>query len=89
MSSQESRIATQSVVSVESSSLFLHDIFRDVFVSLRKHAHATYSDFSRCKNDNFQLKYFVYFHIFAQNIDCEYSEAVLTSIHNLCFGAKI
>ena len=46
------------------------------------------------KNDNFQLKYFVYFHIFAQNIDCGYTleppqEAVLTSTHNLCFRAKI
>ena len=29
--------------------------------------------FHGCKNDDFQLKYFVYFHIFAQNIDCEYT----------------
>ena len=35
------------------------------------------------------------FLIFAQNIDCVYmlerplAEAVLTSTHNLCFGAKI
>ena len=30
------------------------------------------------------------FLIFAQNIDCGYKfEAVLTSTHNLCFGAKI
>ena len=29
------------------------------------------------------------FLIFAQNIDCGYSEAVLTSTHNLRFGAKI
>ena len=33
------------------------------------------------------------FLIFAQNMDCGYtldlSEAVLTSTHNLCFGAKI
>ena len=31
------------------------------------------------------------FLIFAQNIDCGYTlgEAVLTSTHNLCFGAKI
>ena len=27
--------------------------------------------------------------IFAQNIDCGYSEAVLKSTHNLCFGVKI
>ena len=50
--------------------------------------------------ENFQLKNFDIFRIFAQNIDCEYSiepplqggsnaEAVLTSTHNLCFGAKI
>ena len=51
--------------------------------------------FHGCKNDNFQLKYFDYFHIFAQNIDCwymlEHSEAVsiLTSTHDLCFRAKI
>ena len=39
---------------------------------------------------------FYYFFIFAQNIDCGYKlepprrgEAVLTSTHNLCFGAKI
>ena len=29
------------------------------------------------------------FLIFAQNIDCGYSEAVLTSTHNLCFRAKV
>ena len=38
------------------------------------------------KNDNFQMKCFYIFLIFAQNIDCE---AVLTSTHNLCFRAKI
>ena len=44
-----------------------------------------------CKNDNFQWKNFDIFLIFAQNIDCGYTltEAVLTSTHNLCFGAKI
>ena len=25
-----------------------------------------------CKNDNFRLTFFEYFHIFAQNIDCGY-----------------
>ena len=51
--------------------------------------------FHRCKNDNFQMKFFYIFLIFAQNIDCGYSlepplsEAVLTSTHNLCFGANI
>ena len=41
--------------------------------TLREHAHATYSDFRGCKNDNFWLKRFDYFHIFAQNIDCGYT----------------
>ena len=37
------------------------------------------------KNENFQLKNF---NIFVQNIDCRYMlEAVLTSIHDLCFGS--
>ena len=29
------------------------------------------------------------FNVFAQNLDCGYAEAVLTSTHNLCFGTKI
>ena len=29
--------------------------------------------FHGCKNDNFQLKCFDYFHIFAQNINCGYT----------------
>ena len=41
--------------------------------------------FKGCKNDNFQLKLFYIFVIFAENIDC----GVLTSTHNLCFKAKI
>ena len=51
--------------------------------------------FLALKIENFQLKKFDIFLIFAQNIDCGYSlepplaEAVLTSTHNLCFGAKI
>ena len=28
--------------------------------------------FHGCKNDNFQLNFFDYLHIFAQNIDCGY-----------------
>ena len=40
--------------------------------------------FKVVKNENFQQKIFDIFVIFAQNI-----EAVLTSTHNLCFGAKI
>ena len=58
--------------------------------------------FKVVKNENFPLKNFDIFLIFAQNIDCGYTlepprrvptiyvlEAVLTSTHNLCFGAKI
>ena len=30
----------------------------------------------------------MFFLIFAQNIDCGYTKAVLTSTHNLCFRAK-
>ena len=45
--------------------------------------------FHGCKNDNFRLILFYYFLIFAQNIDCGYTEAVLTSTHTLCFRAKI
>ena len=44
------------------------------------------------KIENFQLKNFDIFVIFAQNIDCGYTlepEAVLTITHNLCFGAKM
>ena len=56
-----------------------------------------------CEYENFHWKIFDIFLIFAQNIDCGYTlepprrgkavltlaEAVLTSTHNLCFGAKI
>ena len=52
--------------------------------------------FIAIKNENFQQKNFDIFLILAQNIDCGYTlepprrgEAVLTSTHNLCFGAKI
>ena len=43
------------------------------------------------KNDIFRCKNVIFFLTFAQNIDCGYTltEAVLTSTHNLCFGAKI
>ena len=37
-----------------------------------------------CKNENFHWKKNYIFLIFAQNI-----EAVLTSIHNVCFGSKM
>ena len=58
-----------------------------------------YTDiFKVVKKEKIQLKHFDIFLIFAQNIDCGYTlepprrggaEAVLTSTHNLCFGAKI
>ena len=54
-------------------------------VALQKLAHAIYRDFLSCKNEKFQLKIFDIFLIFAQNIE----QAVPTSTHNLCFGAKI
>ena len=46
------------------------------------------------KNENFIGKKKDIFLIFAQNIDCgtrqnRLAEAVLTSTHNLCFGAKM
>ena len=51
--------------------------------------------FEVVKNEKFQKKNDIFL-IFAQNIDCGYTlepprlnEAVLTSTHNLCFGAKI
>ena len=45
--------------------------------------------FNGCKNGNFQMKRSDVFLVFALNIDRGYSEAVLTSTHDLCFRAKI
>ena len=50
--------------------------------------------FQVCKNDNFQLNFFDYFYIFAQNILWVHVrtasiEAVLTSTHSICLRAKI
>ena len=42
------------------------------YIALRKHAHAMYSNFSRLKNDNFQMKNCDFF-ILAHNIDCGYT----------------
>ena len=69
-------------------------------LSLRKHAHIIYSNFFSSKIENFQQENFDIFLIFAQNRDTlelpprgssneDRGEAVLTSTHNLCFGAKI
>ena len=37
--------------------------------ALRKHAHTIYSNVSRCKNDNFQMKICDIVLIFAVNVD--------------------
>ena len=55
-------------------------------VALRKMPMQHTAIFHGCKNVHFQMKIFNIFLIFAQNINIE---AVLTSTHNLCFGAKI
>ena len=44
-----------------------------IFKSLRKHALAINRDFLALKIENFQLKNFDIFLIFAQNIDCGYT----------------
>ena len=41
----------------------------------------------RC--DKGSALFHIIFLIFTQNIDCGYMVEVLTSTHNLCFGAKI
>ena len=61
---------------------------------LGKHPYAIYTDFFSCKNSKFHKNNFDIFYIFAQSIDFGYTleprgEAVLTSSHNLCFGAII
>ena len=41
--------------------------------TLRKCAYSNILKILPPKNENFQIKFFVIFHIFAQNIDCGYS----------------
>ena len=75
------------------------DVIMTMVCSLRKRAHAIYRNFLALKIENFQLKNFDIFLIFAQIIDCGYTlepprrggsnEYPLTSTHNLYFGAKI
>ena len=68
------------------------DECQSLLSSLHKLSHAINRYiFLALKIESFQLKNFDIFLIFAQNIDCGYrlAEAVLTSTHNLCFGAKI
>ena len=45
--------------------------------------------FHGCKNGNLYMKKCEIFLNFAQNIDRWYTEAVLTSTHDLCFRAKV
>ena len=46
--------------------------------------------FHGCKNVHFHMENLNILLIVAQNVDCGYTlEPVLTSTHNLCFGAKI
>ena len=63
------------------------------FLSLQNMSCNKQQIFHGCKKDNFQMKNYDIFLIFAQNIDCGYTleliEAVLTSTHNLCFRAKV
>ena len=56
-------------------------------LSLQKNVHAFIKILEIFKDVKLQWKK-KYFLIFAQNIDCVYM-AVITSAHNLCFGAKI
>ena len=56
-------------------------------IPLRKHAYLNKMTILPPKNENFQIKFWYFSHISAQNIDC--GEAVLTSTHNLCFRTEI
>ena len=62
-------------------------------ISLRKHAHAIYSNISRllkCKFSDEKLKYFFSFFLLL-NIDCGYTlepPHFLMNTHNQCFRAK-
>ena len=50
-----------------------HVCNEELELSLRKLAHAIYRDFLALKIENFQMKIFDIFVIFAQNIDCVYT----------------
>ena len=65
-----------------------------VVESLRKHAYSNILKILPPKKVNFQINFFIFFHISAQNIDCGYSlepprRGVLTSTNSLCFRAEI
>ena len=66
----------------------------DLRLSLRKLAHAIYRDFLALKIENYQLKNFDSFLIFAQNIDCGYTLELprrggFNEYPQSIFGAKI
>ena len=67
-----------------SASRLLTELER-TFVGLLKHYHyanmsVQYSAiFHGCKNDNFQMKIFDIFQMFAKNIDCEYPQSMFWS----------
>ena len=59
-------------------------------MALRKHAHMIlYTNFFRSKIDNFQGNIFDIFSHFCSKHRLYVAETVLTSTHNLCFGAEI
>ena len=47
------------------------------YFTLRKHAYSNIQKILPPKNEHFQIKNLIFFHISAQNIDC--------GTHNLCF----
>ena len=63
-------------------------------LALRKHACSNIMKILPPKNENFQRKMLIFFHISAQNIDCGYSLEPprwggSNEYHNLCFWAEI
>ena len=46
---------------------------RPVYLTLRKHTYSNILKILPPKNENFQIKILIFFHISAQNIDCGYS----------------
>ena len=59
--------------SLQQKGVPLREAIFSFFLPLRKHAYSNTRKFYYQKNENFQIKIFEFFHISAQNIDCEYS----------------
>ena len=62
--------------------------------TLRKHAYLNILKISPPTTQSFQIKSLIFFHVFAQNIDCGYSlepprQGGSNEYHNLCFWAEI